>query len=80
MLTSFSYCQKGSFKVREFSNRILLNIQHQEMLLNSMKQSYTNSLVFHNYKTRKYLLKHHKLGPVQTFVTAETYRQELGQD
>ena len=50
------------------------------MLLNSMKQSHTNSLVFHNYKTRKYLLKHHKLGPVQTFVTVETYRQELGQD
>ena len=76
MLTSFSYCQKGSFKVRAFSNRILLNIQQQEMLLNSMKQSYTNSLVFHNYKT----CKHHKLGPVQTFVTVETYRQELGQD
>ena len=50
------------------------------MLLNSMKQFYTNSLVFHNYKTRKYLLKHHKLGPVQTLVIVETYRQELGQD
>ena len=44
------------------------------MLLNSMKQSYTNSLVFHNYKTRKYILKHHKLGPVKAFVTVETYR------
>ena len=47
------------------------------MLLNSMKQSHTNYLVFHNYKTRKYLLKHHKLGPEQTFVTVETYHQEL---
>ena len=50
------------------------------MLLNSMKQSYTNSLVFHNYKTRKYILKHHKLGPVKAFVTVETYRPELGQE
>ena len=53
---------------------------HRAMLLNSMKQSHTNSLAFHNYKTRKYLLKHHKLGPVQTLVTVEIYRQELGQD
>ena len=30
--------------------------------------------------TRKYLLKHHKLGPVKAFVTVETYRPELGQD
>ena len=66
--------------MREFSNRILLNIQHQAMVLKSMKQSYTNSLVFHNYKTRKYILKHHKLGPVKAFVTVETYRSELGQD
>ena len=66
--------------MREFSNRILLNIQHHAMLLNSMKQSYTNSLVFHNYKTRKYILKHHKLGPVKAFVAVETYRPELGQD
>ena len=50
------------------------------MLLNSMKQPYTNSLVFRSYKTRTYLLKHHKLGPVQTVVTVETYRQESGQD
>ena len=42
----------------------------------------SNVVEFHEtvYKTRKYLLKHHKLGPVKAFATVETYRPELGQD
>ena len=68
MLTSVSYCQKGSFKGT--SSNV---VEFHETVSHKF-------FSFSNYKTRKYLLKHHKLGPVQTLVTVEIYRQELGQE